>query len=352
MIKQGLLKILGLGLIVAGGIVSNPSISSAQNFMNPQDRRNLENMAIIQGSIGALNPYFFARNHKDYMILESLRRMNMTMAIINENHLRNESLRYLGDSFNNQNQNSQNEFRNNRDPEFNYPRTFLCNGFIDKNNNGYGEFNEFENIDKSEFMIDEPISIVAYFAKNERNKRYSINVFNPKGEEINNQEGEIKNLFYRIENIDKHRNGPGTYVAMFFYDGELWEAKSFQVLEKPGRISMNVYNYYKDFNSDNDIDEDELIGMNNSEYRSNESLTLGAKFETSGVKDKKVEIKLYNPKGEEILNNSTILLKDNCLYHIGIDIKETLKKYGPGTYVTAVFNEGNCLDKRAFRLID
>jgi hypothetical protein len=348
--KHGLAYILGIGMIGTSLILGCPARGKSQNIMTPQERQNLENMVIIQGTIGALNPHFFARNHEDYMILESLRRMNMTMAIINENHLRNESLRYLGESIRRDNQGKENKTQNKINNPYNYPRTFLCNRWVDRNNDGYSEFSEFEGLDKSVFTMDEPIGIFAYFAKSEGNKRYAIKVFNPKGEEINSQDGEIRNQFFRIENIDKKQNGPGTYVAMFFYDGQLWEARSFQVLEMPGRISMNVYNYYKDFNSDNEMDNDELIGLNNIEYSKNESLNLGAKFKTTGVQGKKVEIKLYNPKGEEILTESTILPKDNCMFHTGINIEDTLKKYGPGTYVAAVFNDGNCLDKRAFRL--
>ena len=112
-----------------------------------------------------------------------------------------------------------------------------------------------------------------------------------------------------------------------------------------------IANYRKDFNRDGAIGIREFVGLNKSEYNSDEKLILGLYMPIPGILGKKGEMKVFNTRGEKIFEHGKFFDKNYGINESYLNLDVVLEKYGAGTYSVGYYFDGKHWENREFNLI-
>lgn len=362
--------VLGASLVLGTG-----TQAYSQNTMTPQQRREMENLSMLNSAIGSLlhSGIVPAKTPKEARIMHGLGELNLTLSRISENHLRNESLRYLnqGEGSNQssqgtiQGESSQNNLPASTDA-YAQSRTFLANYW--KRNDfdtliGNITWNQFKGLEKRIFDSNKNETIMAgiYISdkvRDKKGKQGEIKFFSPAGQEefsqTINSKSNLREWGWGMISSKQWMDyyGPGTYFAAFYYDGKLWEARSFEIFDSGGNTNVSplsrsiICNY--SLENEGSTNYNDLIGIDKKTFGKNEALTFGFFFKTAGIKGKPLEIKVYNPKGEEIINEKGYFDRDFCFWKRKFDVDSLHEKYGCGTYAVKYLYNNKLYNQKQF----
>ncbi|MBI2047083.1 hypothetical protein HYT26_02895 [Candidatus Pacearchaeota archaeon] len=138
------------------------------------------------------------------------------------------------------------------------------------------------------------------------------------------------------------------------YSGQ--NSQPYQQAQPKTIVNFMVYNYWFDRNGDGKIDiPDEYIGIEKQSFHKNEKIELAAHLQTSGIKGKELDTKIYSPKGEEIVNTRDIIDYDFISYRMGE--KGDLMSYlvnrgGIGIYNVKWYIDGNLASNIKFKITE
>jgi hypothetical protein len=198
--------IVALGLLVISTIAlaQTPMDQIALGMVSRDISRNFGNQGILLDGLGKINIY-------------------MGISRLDEYHVRNHSMKHLA-----------------QDGLFSVKsRTFFANYFKDFNNNGLIDVGELVGIDKRIFKRNESFCAGEYLSKDANHAADGLlKIYNPRGVEVYSKNipfttpGKGQWTWKNFEvSIIYNTNGPGTYAAAFYYEGNFWEARSFEVTE-------------------------------------------------------------------------------------------------------------------------
>jgi hypothetical protein len=116
---------------------------------------------------------------------------------------------------------------------------------------------------------------------------------------------------------------------------------------KVPRTGTFVCNYLVDFDRNGFEYPFEYEGLGKKHFKSNEALTLGVRL---GPHTGKWTLKIYNPKGEEIVSQSEFVNRPNQVRFAQPSVPKLISQYGEGTYTAAFYLNNRFWDKDSFQL--
>jgi hypothetical protein len=372
--------LIGTSLVFGGSYISGTdNYAYSQNTMTSQQRQDLENMTMLQGALGSLlhSGIIPVKTPEDARIMHGLGDLNLTLSRINEYHLRNESLRYLGDAIGgNTGRNNSGNAGNNSEGNNSTIRTdpyakslnFLANHWSDDDKDGKIKWSEIKGYGKRVFdrHKDEKIlfgMFVSGNVKDKYGKSGEIKIFSPARKEAISRKlrFQFNGNEWRWTGISSKEwmdyYGPGTYAVAFYFDNKFWEAMSFEIFDSAGtnRQPLSraiICNYARDLNNDGYIGYDEFAGIDKKSFRKNESIAFGFYLNSAGIQGKEVKIKIINPKGEEFAKIENVFSGDFQNFFRKFDVEEIFNKHGLGTYTAAYYYNNFLYSVKIFDIVE
>lgn len=291
-------------------------------------------------------------------LIRGLGQLNKDMAWINMHQATNRNTVIILNNNKQKNNNSQ------RDPIYNKSNTIIARGYNDLNNDGHIEWKEFDKLNDTIYSTTESFIIGGYVALKGIKENLKAFIYDPKGNltaqadfKFNTTDFEFRTASANIDDLVT-KGGSGTYVATFFYGDKFWEARSFQLI-KPGDRVLGQGTYrtfvakrWTDFNNDDRIDDNELVGIDSEKINKNESVMIGIKMDGKGITGRKYQIKIYNPNGETIFDDTKTFPQDNSVSHITYEAENLVKENGLGTYSAAFYLDDKFWNSRNFEITE
>jgi len=98
---------------------------------------------------------------------------------------------------------------------------------------------------------------------------------------------------------------------------------------------------------------DETIGAGKRVFKKSESLTVFVNSTRRDSLGKKLEVKILNPRGEEIYSFSNHFGKiPHGIWSEKLSVKNLIENYGKGTYAAVFYYDDKFWEAKSFELID
>jgi len=245
-------------------------------------------------------------------------------------------------------------------PESSQCFTGVYNQWVDRNNDNMASPDELQGLSWSDKISPEDKESKANakaFARSEKvmyfmsrcpfhnpgGKAVTI-VYSPDNKEVLRQvtelsKGKRQHAGFSIKTPQVYDEfGPGSYTAKTRINGDLESTVNFNLVDDETSIRPLICNFYKEFNNEEGVQREELIGLGKTKFKATERVTVA--LLTNWHKGETEEFKLLSPKGNEIFSSQATIGNNNNLYQISHSSHETfVAREGYGTY-TAIFSIG------------
>lgn len=240
-------------------------------------------------------------------------------------------------------------------PHWNKPlgshRTFVCNYGSDFNHNGRIELGELVGLNKTNFTTDERITVGMKISSGALHQEVDVKVFSPRGLQVYSNGGKfmwddaVRKYELNVADL-RSRFGTGTYTAAFYYNGSLWDIRTFNLNPGIGIRTGIVYNSFRDVNGNGIDDISEFSGAEKTVFRKGEEMGFALFFHEAGVGGKSASVSLMSPKDELVSSFDVVIPQDYYSCKWNFRNSPVIDACGNGVYRFDFYLDGNKFDSR------
>lgn len=238
--------------------------------------------------------------------------------------------------------------------------TTIYTEWKDRDGDNYPSWGEFKEENKTEYPRNGKINLMIHLARNENPGGVTKLVLtSPQNAKIIRDmrlvQGSDSWTWVVVDTArlyDATDSGPGQYKVDFFVNDNYYQTRWFNLVDDGTSVRPFTCNFMpdKEYRREGIRLIENAVGLNKRTFRKSESVCVGA--ELSYHQGKRGEIKLLNPRGEEIKNYFHDIQSINYTFWYKKTAQELSEKGGSGTYSAHFYIDNKKFAKIDFDIVD